>query len=216
MEEHGLISVLKTSDGRQVSIDEVLANRPAMVIGADARADLQLMGEGVAPSHAVITRSGADYSIAPRFPRTLVHVNNNPVKMPARLSLGDVIRLGSVQVTFAEAEGKPAPAQRGEVILPAVLPSGYAKPVTHPAAGPAAPAQTALASRGTVYYPRREQAGGGAGALLSGLTVLLIVGGVIGYSLFGAAAPSVAAGDLTSQFAYKDGNVTVVMFDADW
>ena len=216
MEEQSLISALKTADGRQVSINEVLALRPAFVIGADPRSDLQLVGEGVASSHAIITRSGVEYRIAPRFPNTVVHLNGNPVRMPARLSSGDSLQLGSVQFTFAEAEGKSAPAQRGQVILPAVVPPGFPKPAMRPVIESAAPLQGALASRGSVYYPRQEQSGGGMGAVLSGLAVILIVGGVIGYGLFGAAATSVAAGDLTSQFAFKDGNVTVVMFDADW
>lgn len=217
MEDQALVSVLKTSDGRQVSISDVLASRPAFVIGSDARTDLQLIGEGVAPSHALITRSGADYSIAPRFPTTAVHLNGKPVKLPARLTVGDTIQLGSVQISFVQAVGKAAAVQHGQVILPAVLPPGHAKAIPPVASTPAVFNRSPVASGKEIYYPRREQAGGtGAGALLSGLAVLLIVGGMIGYSLFSGGTTSVAAGDLTSQFAFKDGNVTIVMFDADW
>jgi FHA domain len=217
MEDQSLVSVLKTSDGRQVSISEVLANRPAFIIGSDGRTDLQLIGEGVAPSHALISRSGADYTIAPRFPTTAVYLNNKPIKLPARLSVGDTVQIGSVQISFAQMEGRSAPVLHVQVILPAVLPPGHAKAIAPVALSPAQLTRSPVASGKEIYYPRREQGGGSsAGALLSGLAVLLIVGGVIGYSLFSGGATSVAAGDLTAQFAFKDGNVTVVMFDADW
>lgn len=201
-------------DGRHINIDDVLNIRPTFVIGSHARADLQLAGEGIAPSHAIITCLDGDYRISPLLPSNTVQVNGKAVKLPMQLSVGDVIRVGAVELSFAQAEGKAAPMKPVHVIMPAVLPTGYPKPAAQPLV---APISSTMAGTGEIYYPRQEQSGGpGIGALLSGLAVILIVGGIIGYGLFGAATPSVAAGDLTSQFAFKDGNVTIVMFDADW
>ncbi|MEZ4670420.1 MAG: FHA domain-containing protein [Anaerolineae bacterium] len=216
MEEQYLVSVLRTADGREIVLNDFFASRPAFVIGTDSRADLQLMGEGIAPSHAIITTSGAHYRIAPRLPHTSVTVNGSQVKMPVALTDGALIQIGSVRLSYALAEWKtlPPPAQPVHVILPAVLPKGFPTQDSNTPSSVSTPRR--LAGQGEVYFPRRDDSSGnGFSGMLAGLAVLLVIGGVIGYSLFGTVT-STAAGDLTAQFAYKDGNVTVVMFDADW
>ncbi len=69
-----------TIDRREVSVTDVLAQRPAFIIGSDPRGHLVLNEVEVAPAHAsVITKQG-QYFIEPRFPHLEIHVNGSGLK----------------------------------------------------------------------------------------------------------------------------------------
>jgi thiol-disulfide isomerase/thioredoxin len=66
-----------------------------------------------------------------------------------------------------------------------------------------------------IYFPKPEVSRGmSVPALISSMVTVLVVAVVIGYGLV-TGSPTSAA-DVTSQYAFKDGHVTVVMFEASW
>ena len=211
-------TLLKTPDGRQANLTEVLASHPAFVIGTDPRANLHLMGVGIEAAHAVIARHDTHYYIVPRVPAAQVSLNGQPVTKPTRFNMGDTLQLGAVSLTVAQSEGMATAAHADSVLLPAVV-KGRPLPIERIAAGGAivtAPAAIKpFAQPREIYFPKPEVSRGmNLSALISSLVTVLIVTLVIGYGLVNS-SPATAT-DLTSQFAYKDGHVTVVMFDADW
>ncbi len=215
------VTLLKTADGREVNLTEALANRPAFVIGTDSRAGLRLMGIGMEPAHAVIIRRDMHYFISPRVPAAKVIINGQPVTMPTRLNDGDSLQLGAVSLSVSESEPVASAPQVGAVLRPAVVNGRSLVPVsssTIKAFGTTAAATAAirpLDQPRQIYFPKQEVSRGiSLPALISSIVTVLIVAVVMGYG-FVAGSPTSAA-DITSQYAYKDGHVTVVMFEASW
>ncbi len=213
--ENILVTLLKTSDGREVNLTEVLATKPAFVIGTDPRAGLRLLGVGVEPAHAIITRRDADYYVSPRVPSAQVRLNAVLVTQPTRFTAGDMLHFGAEYLNIAQAEAV-APVQ----LMPAtpksaVIPSSY-QGVSHSAAASVpAIATVNIPADHEIYFPQPASSGGrSVPALISGIITVLIVVGVIGYG-FITGTPTTAA-DVTSQYAFQDGHVTVVMFEASW
>jgi hypothetical protein len=73
-----------------------------------------------------------------------------------------------------------------------------------------------------IYFPKSQAQPErmSLGTLISSIMVVLVVGAVIGLAMFssrGSVATAMSAESYAQQnFAYQDGNVTLVMFDADW
>ena len=213
------VMLLKTPDGREVNLTEFLATHPAFVIGTDARAGLQLMGIGVEPAHAVITCRGEKYLVVPRVPAAKVWVNGERITLPVGLDAGDIIQVGSVALTVAQSEMTALSAMLAHPLAstaPLAISQHEQRIVGYnQAALMGAAAITAQPSPRQVYFPKKEVSSGvRLSALASGVITLLIVVIVIGYG-FVSGSPASAA-DITSQYAYKDGHVTVVMFEASW
>ncbi len=218
--EKTLVTLLKTADGREVNLTEFLATHPAFVIGTDARAGLRLIGVGIEPAHAVVTRRDTNYFISPRIPAARVIVNGEPVISPTRLDAGDILQLGAVSLHVAQSENIASTANTGTALLPAAVMGQSVAAITNtPRDGLVLGANAAtiksLDQPRQIYFPKQETVRGmSLSALISSIVTVLIVAVVIGYGLV-TSSPA-TANDLTSQFAYKDGHVTVVMFDADW
>lgn len=213
--EKTLVTLLKTVDGREVNLTEYLTDHPALVIGADKRAGLQVTGAGVEAAHAVVTRRGSNFLISPRVPAARVLLNGQRINLPTRLNVGDTIQLGFQSLSVAQSEVS-AVARVGTVMLPAIV-NGRSLALQSPitAATSMNAVATALDRPREIYFPRQEVSGGmSLSALLSGIITVLVAAVVIGYGLVTSGPTS--ATDITSQFAYKDGHITVVMFDADW
>jgi thiol-disulfide isomerase/thioredoxin len=214
-----LVTLLKTTDGREVNLTEVLAVRPALVVGTDARAGLRLMGTGIEPAHAIVTYRETQYFITPRVPAAKVLVNGQLVTRPTRLQTGDVLQLGAVSLTVAESKSVIPSVPMKAALTPAVV-NSRSLSLANTSSNVANGITTAAAIRPLdqprqIYFPKAEVSRGmSIPALISGIATILIVGLLIGYG-FVAGTPASAA-DVTSQFAYKDGHVTVVMFEASW
>ncbi len=200
-------------DVRVATLSDVLESRPVFLIGSDARANLVL--PGAAPSHAVVSLHDGVYMIAPRFPSTAVSVNDKPLTMSARLKAGDRIEIGNSRLIFDEApavEVSRLPVMPAAPVLPA-LARAAAAPALQPAVATAAVVPT---PGNNVYFPQNRMAdSGGLGGVAMGLIGLLVIVTVIGYGLL---SPQVGQtrGSLLAPYALDDGNVTIVMFDADW
>lgn len=216
--EKTLVALLKTPDGREADLTEFLADYPAFIIGTDTRSSLRLMGVGVEPAHAIITHRDDGYYIAPRVPAAKVFVNGQLVTKPTRLNAGDTLQLGAVSLTVAQSEAVALLAPI-VVLQPAVLPSfltkepQFSQSRNRAVATAAAPISSVPTAR-QIYFPKEEVSRGmSVPALISGIVAILAVAFVIGY---GFVASPTAAADITSQYAFKDGHVTVVMFEASW
>ncbi len=217
------VILLKTFDGIEANVTETLANKPAFVIGTDSRADLRLTGKGILASHAIITQRGTDSYIMPTVPKIEVRLNGKPVRLPTRLNAGDTLQLGSATLTVEQREmqvASLAPLTPKRAVLPAsyIAPSALTPVENTPAfvTGPAAAAiNLPSAQPREIYFPQTASSGGiSMSALVSGLVTLVVVAFVIGYAL--VSSSPVTAADVTSQYAFKDGHVTVVMFEASW
>lgn len=211
--------LLKTLDGVEANVTGVLADHPAFVIGSDSRADFHLTEKGVQPAHAVITRRDADYLITPRTSTAEVRLNGKPLRFPTRLNMGDTLHLGTVTLTVEQGKWTTVPVAP-PVPKPAILPVGYIAPksvaLVDSAVSPVVISPTRLSAQPReIYYPKPASSGGiRTSALLSGLVTLVVVAFVIGYGLFSSSP--VTAANVTSQYAFNDGHVTVVMFEASW
>jgi hypothetical protein len=208
---------------REVSISDVLVVRPTFIIGSDARAHLQILEDGIAPAHAVVSRKDDAYMIQPRFPQCDIYVNDKHVKTSLLIRPGDVVRLGSTILRFSQEDKSDNPAVR------IAAPVQSAKPVVQSPAKPSTALAVAkpvsiIAARPSVvpaipveiYIPPKASPGSGnTTGLIVGLTTVL---GVIGLLLYGfisgVSAGTTSTGDVN--FAYNDGRATFVMFDADW
>jgi pSer/pThr/pTyr-binding forkhead associated (FHA) protein len=207
-------------DGPKIVIDPSL---PAFVIGSDARSHLHLFGEAVAPSHAVISRRGSALVIAPCFMHLDLFVNNRRVMLPLELHPGDAVQIGSNTLIF----GQEALAVSSALALPAPLKPAVIPRSTHPmrVASQAAPASSLALSQPSflaqtvpaeIYFPKpTAQASGGLFSLMIGLLTILGIFSFLGYGLFGGSV-SASAQPAINPYAYNDGNVTIIMFDADW
>jgi hypothetical protein len=215
---------------REIAISEVLAARPALIIGSDSRAHLQLSGEGIASAHAIVTHKSGAYIIQPRFPQNEVFVNETRVTGPKVLLPGDVVRIGAVTLRFQQEDGVPVAA------LAAVNPLAVARPTVQvqvtPVALPrsvtpkplaarsVAPAASVVQNSSTeVYFPRSvaQPQTSSLGLSLAIGSIIAIVG-IVAYALFAGAGLGVgtAAAKGDPLFAFNDGKATFVMFDADW
>ncbi|MBI5669523.1 MAG: hypothetical protein HZC41_16085 [Chloroflexi bacterium] len=223
MEDTVLQAYWITDSGQAVLIDGVLdAGRPAFLIGSDPRSHLRL--ESADASHALVLRRQETYFIQPRLPNVPVLVNGKRISGPTCLLPGDQVQIGEALLRFDQREGKrSAPPPAPQPLLPdkqeverAVVPPRPAPVVTRPAA--ASLASIPAAPETVVYYPKpAAQPGPNLGGVLLGLFTLLVIVGVVGYGIVTGLSTDgsvVAAGDL--DFVYNDGNVTVLMFDADW
>ena len=106
---------------------------------------------------------------------------------------------------------------------PARLPVGYISPKPRPSTPNALLPVAASASVSTptvtqpreIYYPQSAARGGmNLTILFAGLLTLVVVALVIGYAFL--TSTPVTAADMTSRYAFNDGHVTVVMFEASW
>jgi len=209
-------------DGIEANLSDVLAVHPAFLIGSDARSNLRLTVGGIQPAHAFITQQADGYYIAPRVPSAVVRLNGKSIRQPTRFSTGDALQVGDVNLTIAQSEGSftPLPTLTAKQ---AALPVGYTAPQPRPAMPQALVPAVASASVSApavtqpreIYYPQAASQGGiSLTALFSGLVTLAIVAFVVGYAFFSSSP--VTAADITSRYAFKDGHVTVVMFETSW
>jgi hypothetical protein len=196
-------------DGDEVGLSDVLTERPVFLIGSDPRSHLVL--EDAAPAHATVTRRDDTYSIQPRFPYLDVFVNGKRVTSPTLLQPESTVRIGATTLRFGAemrvaALAETAPPRPEAMELPAIVPSelDYAATV-----------EDHVREAPVVYRPATQEGGrSGIGAILGVVTVLGIFAWVAFNALSPVLSPPVPQNELT--FAYDDGNVTLVMFDADW
>jgi pSer/pThr/pTyr-binding forkhead associated (FHA) protein len=199
---------------RAVSLTESFKTRPVFVIGSDARAQLRL--DGVAPSHAVVHQRESEFWIGPRFPKLDLRLNGRLIGQPARLQPGDTVQIGAHSLHFEqkEREIRRTPAS----LAPVTVTPAFASAVVTPAIG----ASLTLPDQGAeIYFPRREEESASSfTALVVGLITLLAIVSLVGFGLFSnEIGNAVSLGNgrvLPASFAYNDGNVTFLMFDADW
>lgn len=218
MEQPGLRQVslfVIEADGREVLITPVLDTQPVFIIGSDPRAALRIDDPAVATSHAVIKRSADVYSIDARYPTAETRVNGKRVTAPTPLKPGDVVQIGATTLRFAqEARRVQATTVKPPAATQAALP---AKTVgSYPAAALALPSDRALEipEDQVIYFPKVKKETGGSGwiPLLVGLLVLVVVG-VVGYGVIQFVNASVPQPQPVN-FAYNDGNIAVMLFDA--
>jgi DNA-binding winged helix-turn-helix (wHTH) protein len=94
VQERSAIFRLRWADGRAVLKDG------AHVLGRDPDLELCIDSPSVSRRHAVINVSGADAIIEDLGSKNGTFVADRPVSSPVPLADGDVIRLGSVEITF--------------------------------------------------------------------------------------------------------------------
>ncbi|MBL8155808.1 MAG: FHA domain-containing protein [Anaerolineae bacterium] len=203
--------------GREVDVTSVLESRPTFVIGSDPRSHLMLLEPSVAASHAMLSLRDDGPVIVSCFPHLETFVNDKRIKAPTRLNPGDRVRVGEAELLFLQEEraGMPLP------VAPAALrPRAAVLPVAAKASAPVlqyAPASaSAVLAPGEIFMPRHEAAAAssGIGGIVLGLVALLALVAVIGFGIVGN--QTTAATSSLTQYAYRDGNISIVMFDADW
>jgi thiol-disulfide isomerase/thioredoxin len=215
--EKTTVMLLKTNDGREANLTEFLDVHPAFIIGTDSRSALCLMGLDIQPSHAVITRHDTQYFIAPRVPTAKVSLNGRSVTMPTPINAGDTLQIGAVSLTVAKSETE-AVSPIVPAIRPAVTKGQYfgetnnAAPNSIVSAAPAA--IRPLDQPPQIYFPKSEAGRGLNIRLISSFLVLLVIVIIVGYALV-TGSPTAAA-QITSQYAYKDGHVTLVLLETSW
>lgn len=219
LEDTVLQAYWTTESGQAVSIDGVLdAGRPVFLIGSDPRSHLRL--DGVDATHATVMRRQNAYFIQPRLPGVTVLVNDKRISGPTCLLPDDRVQIGDTLLRFEQREGKRVAAPP-----PSLLDQlGIERTAAPPRPAPVAARPTASlvsvppAPETVVYYPKPAiQPGTSLGGVLLGLFTLLVISGAVGYGIvtgLNAGGTAVAAADVN--FAYGDGNVTLLMFDADW
>lgn len=197
--------------GQEFSISGVLdAGRPAFLIGSDPRSHVQV--DGADASHALIVRRQSAYFIQPRFPGQSVRVNGKIISGPTCLLPGDRVQIGTAVLRFEQDERPPS------VTPPQPPPASQPPPtrtVVYFPAQPAAAAGLQPAAAPAVYHPPAAQTGGvNIMSLVLGLVAILAIIGGVGYGLVSGAGSAAPAGEVN--FAYNDGNVTLLMFEAKW
>lgn len=215
--------LLVTATGQRALLDPVLLQQPAFLIGSDPRSHLQLAGPDIAPTHAVITARAGALAIAPRYPALLVQVNGKATRGTV-LQAGDTVEVGGFSLRFGQEGMAPPVSSLPQVrIAPAsITPVATTAPrlTARPALAVAAPAVT-VSAPADVYFPTAKAPSGGgiSGAFLGVLTVLGIVlalGFVLAQNSPGLLTTALAGEAAANPFAYNDGNITVLMFDAEW
>ena len=207
--------------GQRALLDPVLEGHPVFLIGSDPRSHLQLIDPHIAPSHAVISRRGDTLAIAPRFPSLTVLVNGRPLRGAVLLTPDDTVQIGSTILRFGQQMMALPAGSIPQVRTPAasVVPQSLDRLPLRPALALSAPIPAAMVP-GDIYFPQSKAAstGGLSGAFLGVLTVLGIVialGFAIVQNTPGFLTPALA-GEAVNPFAFRDGNITVLMFDAEW
>jgi thiol-disulfide isomerase/thioredoxin len=204
--------------GQEVLLDPVLNERPVFIIGSDPRSQLVLQDTLVAPAHVVVNRKEDHYFIGPRMPNLDVRLNGKRITSPIRLNVGDVVQIGATTLRFNQAERAvtlPTPARKPDAILPVKQPAQVARSVTPAPAFMAATTGQAA----EIYFPKAAQAGAGSASVVSmllGLVTIVAIVGLLGYNFVVANGTVTANAVIPVDFAHQDGNVTIVMFDADW
>jgi thiol-disulfide isomerase/thioredoxin len=196
-------------DGTTISISDVLITQglPAFVIGSDDRAHLRLTGSQVAPGHAALRLRDGRYVM--QYLPGAPGIESRPGVGTARpLNDGDMVQIGSHSLRFTLGEPFTTLAQAA----PAV-PVAAAAPAPAPAV---AVVDAAPLAATPIHRPAAAAVSAGRGrvaGLVLGVGVLMaaLIGGVawLWLTLF-------PPGPAPIDFAYNDGNVTLVMFDADW
>jgi hypothetical protein len=201
--------------GRSSSITDVLLSHPVYLIGSDARCQLPLAD--AQPVHAIVERKGDSYYIQARYPSADVHVNGKPVRMPIALHVGDQVQIGAHTLIFAQ-ETRAVANSLPATVVPAAPPKPAVTRSLTISTGRSAPAPAPAAADTNVYYPNSEQAqqGSNIAALALGAVTLLLIIAVVGFGLVSGTSASGPAAVAVNQFAYNDGNITMIMFDADW
>jgi hypothetical protein len=204
-------------DGDAVSVSDVLVTRglPAFIVGSSDKAHLRLTDADLAPGHVAVRLQNGGYLLQV-LPGAACRVNGQPLLRGTLLSPGDVIDLDGVQLRFA---ADAAPLSAAPPISHPRTAAPAPRPLMQPPARAAAPAvqqAAASAAEPTIYYASQSAP---ASVNLSGLLYLgiglitIVLLAVAGITLF---PRQTAEADLPLEFAYNDGSVTVVMFDADW
>ncbi len=206
-------------DGGTCSISDILIARglPAFIIGSSEKAHLRLTDAGLAPGHAAVRLQDGRYLLQ-ALPGAACAVNGQPVLRGTFLSPGDVIDLGGVQLRFtgeaaASVTAAACPVPRPVAAVPASMPIAPA-PALRQTAAPAPVVSQAAAP--TIHYANQAAP---APVNLSGLLYLgiglisVILLAVAGVALF---PRQTAEAEMPLEFAYNDGSVTLVMFEADW
>ncbi len=200
-----------TIDSREIIISDVLAQRPAFIIGSDSRGHLLLHENGVAPAHALVTSKQSDCFIQPRFPNLDVLVNGKRISTATRIQPGDSVQIGDAVLIFGQEERQhtippllvpvsPAPPKPTVIIpRPTVVTTPHTQPIIH-----------------EVYLPQPQSQGTNLPALVLGAVTVLIIMVVVGFGIIGSGLGGTQVADTHSRFAYNDGNISIVMFDADW
>ncbi len=203
--------------GREVDVTSVLDIHPAFIIGSDPRSHLMLLEPSVAASHARVSLSGEGFTIVSCFPHLETYVNDRRIKAPTPLNPGDRVRVGEAEMHFLQEEraGMPPPVATAALRARPVVVSTAAK-ASVPALEYAAASAPAALAPGEIFTPRREVAvtSSSIGSLVLGLVALLALVTVIGFGIVGN--QTTAATSSLTQYAYRDGNISIVMFDADW
>jgi pSer/pThr/pTyr-binding forkhead associated (FHA) protein len=203
--------------GREVDVTSVLESRPTFVIGSDPRSHLMLLEPSVAASHAMVSLRDSGLVIVSCFPHLDTFVNDKRIKTPTPLHPGDRVRVGEAELLFLQEERARMPLP---VAPPALRPRAAVAPV---AAKPSAPilryapaSAPGTLAPGEIFMPRHEThaASSGIAGIVLGLVALLALVAVIGFGIVGN--QTTAATSSLAQYAYRDGNISIVMFDADW
>lgn len=203
-------------EGRVSTITDALLSRPVYLIGSDARCQLQLAD--ALPVHAVVERKGDDYFIQPRYPNAEVRLNRKPVRGPMPLHLGDQVQIGSHTLVYGqERRALPNTAPRAAATPSVSLAPARVRSAPIPPPRPAT--APVIAAAGTqVYFPRSAemQQGANLAALALGAVTLLLIVAVVGFGLVNSTSANMQAIAAVNPFAYNDGNITMVMFEAEW
>lgn len=220
------LAFLRDSAGQRLSLDAVLERSPLFLIGSDPRCHLILKDTKGDSVQVVISRRAEGYVAALRYPDVTAWVNGQPLRHPVRLYSGDVLQIGTAELIFSE-ETREAPEAQPVVAVPArepALPIAPPKPARLPtgmqiaavSAAPAARAQSLSVGDG-IYFPETKAdapAGTSITGLLMGLATVFVIVGLMGYGLISTSTSTQAAA--VSPYAFNDGNISILMFDADW
>lgn len=192
-------------NGTEVSISDVLIGQklPAFIIGSGEKAHLLLQGDDIAAGHASVRLQNGEYVL--QFLPGAGMVSKPGSIQP--LSDGMTLTIGAYSLRFVLGEALALADASPAAALPVPMPIVTA---------PSAPVSVAE-QQPKIYLPAAQSSGSGSrrGLLLAALGLgLLVVLAAAGFALFprGTTAPAEEIID----FAFNDGNVTIVMFDADW
>lgn len=205
--------------GREVSISATLedADKPVFIIGSDPRAHLQLIAPGIAPAHAGVTLKDGVYTIQPRFPTLEVSISGKSIHGQTPLSPGDTVEIGGIVLGFGQVER----LMSGDAALPAPVKAptpGAAAVIVASQPKPAAAVPKPVYTPTNIYYPSKPTAPDlDKKPMIITFTVLFTIIAVIaGISRSMTGGTPALENGFDPAFAYRDGNISFVMFDADW
>jgi hypothetical protein len=204
-EELRSASFVVEPNGIESSISDVLIRQklPAFIIGSGEKAHLRLDGSDIAAGYASVRLQNGDYVL--HFLPAAGMVGKPGSIQP--LSDGMTLTIGTYSLRFVLGEALPLadPFSADEVPVPMPVVAAPPAPVSITEQPP------------KIFLPTGQSGGSGSrrGLLLAALGFgLMVVLAAAGFALFprGTTAPA----EETINFAFNDGNVTIVMFDADW